>query len=169
MMKFPRNPALVLASAALVFSAQAIADHNSKWGEGWANMPNDIHNTRIDTRESGDNEAFKEFVKQGNGADSVNRFDDGDEGATPRKMQQKGPPEEAPGNGTGQKKQVRQTTETQQASRVQQSTGPANQAGEAKQERKAIETRQSSRVRQSVGGGGGRSQSGTRQGGGRGH
>jgi hypothetical protein len=169
MMKFPRNPALVLASAALVFSAQAIADHNSKWGEGWANMPNDIHNTRIDTRESGDNDAFKDFVKQGNGADSVNRFDDGDEGATPRKMQQKGPPEEVPGDGTGQKQQVRQTTETQQASRVQQSTGPANEAGEAKQERKTIETRQSSRVRQSVGAGGmSRSQSGARQGGGRG-
>jgi hypothetical protein len=166
-MRIPRNPALVLASAALVFSAQAIADHPSKWGEGWANMPNDIHNTRIDTR--GDNEAFRDFVKQGNGADSVNRFDDGDEGATPRKMQQKGPPDEVPGDGTGQKKQVRQTTETQQASRVQQSTGPASEAGEARQERQTVETRQSSRVRQSVGGGGSRSQSGTRKGGGRGH
>jgi hypothetical protein len=167
-MRIPRNPALVLASAALVFSAQAIADHNSKWGEGWANMPNDIHNTRIDTRESGDNEAFRDFVKQGNGADSVNRFDDGDEGATPRKMQQKAPPDETPGGGTRQQKQVRQTTETQQASRVQQSTGPANEAGEAKQQRQTLETRQSSRLRQSVGGGGS-SQSGTRKGGGRGH
>lgn len=167
-MKFPRNPALVLASAALVFSAQAIADHNSKWGEGWANMPNDIHNTRIDTRESGDNEAFKDFVKYGEGADSVNRFDDGDEAATPREMQQKGPPEEKPADGMGQKNEVQQTTETQQASRVQQSTGPANEAGEAKQQRQTVETRQSSRVRQSVGGGG-RSQSGTRKGGGRGH
>ena len=53
-MKFPRNPALVLASAALLFSAQSVADHNSKNGEGWANMPNDIHNTRIDTRAADD-------------------------------------------------------------------------------------------------------------------
>jgi len=168
-MTFPCNPALVLASAALLFSAQSVADHNSKNGEGWANMPNDIHNTRIDTRESGDNEAFRDFVKQGNGADSVNRFDDGEEGAMPRKLQQKGPPEEKPGDGMGQKNQVLQTTETQQASRVQQSTGPANEAGEAKQQRRTVGTWQSSRVRQSVGGGRGRSQSGTRKGGGRGH
>jgi len=53
-----------------------LADHNSKWGEGWANMPNDIHNTRIDTR--GDNDAFRDFVRYGNGADSVNRFEPGD-------------------------------------------------------------------------------------------
>lgn len=61
----------ILASAALLPLA-ASADHNSKWGEGWANMPNDIHNTRIDTR--GDNTAFRDFVRNGNGADSVNRY-----------------------------------------------------------------------------------------------
>ena len=85
-MKFPRNPALVLASAALVFSAQAIADHNSKWGEGWANMPNDIHNTRIDTL--GDSESFRDFVKFGNGADSVNRFKTDDSLNASRKSKQ---------------------------------------------------------------------------------
>ncbi|MGB5663649.1 hypothetical protein [Eudoraea sp.] len=53
-------------------SMAAFGDHNSKWGEGWANMPNDIHNTRVETR--GDNTAFRDFVRQGNGADSVNRF-----------------------------------------------------------------------------------------------
>jgi hypothetical protein len=67
------------AAAALITAAgSALADHNSKWGEGWANMPNDVHNTRIDTR--GDNEAFRDFVRHGNGADSVNRFDTGDRG-----------------------------------------------------------------------------------------
>jgi hypothetical protein len=35
-------------------------------------MPNDIHNTRIDTR--GDNTAFRDFVRYGNGASSPNRF-----------------------------------------------------------------------------------------------
>ena len=57
---------------ALGLSAGAAADHNSRWGEGWANMPNDIHNTRVDTR--GDSDAFRNFVRYGNGADSVNRY-----------------------------------------------------------------------------------------------
>ena len=55
-----------------LISGAAFADHNSKWGEGWANMPNDIHNTRIDTR--GDNTAFRDFVRQGEGATSDNRY-----------------------------------------------------------------------------------------------
>ena len=62
----------VLAGALIAVSGTAQADHNSKWGEGWANMPNDIHNTRVETR--GDDTSFRDFVKQGNGADSVNRF-----------------------------------------------------------------------------------------------
>jgi hypothetical protein len=66
--------ALVASLAAgLVAAAPALADHNSKNGAGWARMPNDIHNTRIDTR-GVDNEAFRDFVRYGNGADSVNRF-----------------------------------------------------------------------------------------------
>jgi len=64
---------LGLPLLAAAVSAPALADHNSKWGEGWANMPNDVHNTRIDTR--GDDEAFRDFVKYGNGAESENRFD----------------------------------------------------------------------------------------------
>ena len=164
-MKLLRIAPLALVSTALLCAPPALADHNSKNGEGWANMPNDIHNMRIDTRESGDNEAFKDFVRYGDGADSVNRFADEDEGGTPRQMQQKGPPEDVAGDGTGQKNRVQQTTETQQASRVQQSTGPANEAGQARQSRQTVETRQSSRVRQSVGAGGA-SQSGTRKGGG---
>lgn len=58
---------LGLASAPL-----ALADHNSPWGEGWANMPNDIHNTRIETLDSDDPSDFIDFVRGGNGAASVN-------------------------------------------------------------------------------------------------
>jgi len=65
-----RLPALTLA--AVLLGGTASADHNSRWGEGWANMPNDIHNTRIETR--GDSAAFRDLVRYGNGADSDNRF-----------------------------------------------------------------------------------------------
>ena len=65
---------LAVASGLLVVAAPVIADHNSKNGEGWANMPNDIHNMRIETREANDNEAFRDFVKHGEGSTSENRF-----------------------------------------------------------------------------------------------
>lgn len=55
-------------------AAPAFADHNSPMGAGWANMPNDIHNTRVDTRVEDDYQSFIDFVKYGMGADSVNRF-----------------------------------------------------------------------------------------------
>jgi hypothetical protein len=60
-------------TAAAAFLAVAHADHMSPWGEGWANMPNDIHNTRMDTRLLDDDDAFRDFVMYGEGADSVNR------------------------------------------------------------------------------------------------
>lgn len=63
-------------AAMSVLAGTAAADHNSKWGEGWAKMPNDIHNTRVETK--GDNEAFREFVQKGAGAESENRFDTDD-------------------------------------------------------------------------------------------
>ena len=66
--------AVGVASAIAFTATPALADHNSKNGEGWANMPNDIHNTRIETREADDNEAFRDFVKYGEGSESVNRF-----------------------------------------------------------------------------------------------
>jgi len=71
-----KGPFLVLgaATAIALCASPAFADHNSKQGEGWANMPNDIHNTRIETREADDNEAFRDFVKYGEGSTSVNRF-----------------------------------------------------------------------------------------------
>ncbi|MGB5690365.1 MAG: hypothetical protein WBM45_13930 [Woeseiaceae bacterium] len=65
----------VLAAAVLAVAAPSFADHNSKNGEGTANMPNDIHNTRVDTLETNDNEAFRDFVKYGEGSTTVNRFE----------------------------------------------------------------------------------------------
>ncbi|HDP89185.1 MAG TPA: hypothetical protein ENN42_04405 [Thioalkalivibrio sp.] len=63
--------------ASLFAGSAAMADHNSIWGEGTANMQNDIHNTRIDTMDD-DGDAFADFVRYGDGADSVNRFLDDD-------------------------------------------------------------------------------------------
>ena len=64
--------ALFLGSLAAFLSASALADHNSPHGAGWANMPNDIHNTRIEDGLSGT--AFRDFVRQGAGADTANRY-----------------------------------------------------------------------------------------------
>ncbi|MGD8484341.1 MAG: hypothetical protein PVJ63_05810 [Thioalkalispiraceae bacterium] len=64
----------MLISAGMFAASSAYADHNSVWGAGSANMPNDIHNTRIED----DNETFLELVQQGGGADSVNRYADSD-------------------------------------------------------------------------------------------
>ncbi len=58
--------------AAVACLSPAHADHMSPWGEGWANMPNDIHNTRFDYRD--DNDAFRDFVQYGEGADITNRW-----------------------------------------------------------------------------------------------
>jgi hypothetical protein len=69
---------IVTVAAATLAAGAALADHNSPMGEGWANMPNDIHNTRVETK--GDNETFRDFVKQGGGAESVNRYAEDDNG-----------------------------------------------------------------------------------------
>jgi hypothetical protein len=61
-----------LFTLAVLATPLAMADHNSIWGEGLANMPNDIHNTRIETMDSDDSSAFVDFVSQGAGAASVN-------------------------------------------------------------------------------------------------
>ncbi len=75
----------LVVTLSLAVAGTAQADHNSAWGEGWANMPNDIHNTRIDTGDD-DNDAFIDFVRMGSGADTVNRFltDDTDTGGAVR-------------------------------------------------------------------------------------
>ncbi len=66
---------IAVATGLLASAGSALADHNSKNGEGSANMPNDIHNTRVDTRDNDDNSAFRDFVKYGEGSTTVNRFD----------------------------------------------------------------------------------------------
>ena len=60
-----------LTSGALAMTS-AYADHASPMGEGWANMPNDIHNTRLEDTQ----EEFMDLVQGGGGADSINRYDD---------------------------------------------------------------------------------------------
>jgi hypothetical protein len=77
----------VVAVSLSGLSTTALGDHNSRWGEGWAKMPNDIHNTRIETR--GDDSTFRDFVRFGNGADSVNRFSTDDKAARRKAAEQK--------------------------------------------------------------------------------
>ncbi len=62
----------MLIAGGVFATSSAYADHPSVWGAGTANMPNDIHNTRIED----DNETFLNLVQGGGGADSVNRYDD---------------------------------------------------------------------------------------------
>lgn len=64
--------AMVFGSLAALLSVPALADHNSPSGAGSANMPNDIHNTQIEDDLSGTE--FSDFVSQGAGADTVNRY-----------------------------------------------------------------------------------------------
>ena len=64
--------ALVFGSIAALLSVSALADHNSPHGAGWANMPNDIHNIQIEDDLSGTE--FSDVVRQGAGADTVNRY-----------------------------------------------------------------------------------------------
>ena len=68
-----RSLSTIAVLATLASAPVAMADHNSPWGAGWANMPNDIHNTRIDTRVADDDDAFRDFVQYGDGADEENR------------------------------------------------------------------------------------------------
>ncbi|MFA5081304.1 MAG: hypothetical protein WC474_02010 [Hydrogenophilaceae bacterium] len=53
-------------------SLPALADHNSVWGPGFANMPNDVHNTRIE--DDLDQDAWTAFVQYGAGAATPNRY-----------------------------------------------------------------------------------------------
>lgn len=78
------------ATAMALCASSAIADHNSQNGPGWANMPNDIHNTRIETLEADDNEAFRDFVKYGEGSESVNSLNPPDENTAQRAREQAG-------------------------------------------------------------------------------
>jgi hypothetical protein len=66
---------ILSAAVVLAFAAApvALADHMSPHGMCWANMPNDIHNTRLATRDLEDgNTIFQDFVQHGEGADVPN-------------------------------------------------------------------------------------------------
>ena len=72
---------LLVAAVLLMFTSAPVvmADHNSQDGIGSANMPNDIHNVRLDVRLSdADNTYFTDFVQFGAGADTENRCLDED-------------------------------------------------------------------------------------------
>ena len=81
--------ALSATTALVMAAASAFADHNSKDGEGTANMPNDIHNTRVETLEANDNDAFRDFVKYGEGSQVPNRFES-DETTAAQAQEKKG-------------------------------------------------------------------------------
>jgi hypothetical protein len=127
--------AIGVASAIAFGASPAFADHNSPNEEGWANMPNDIHNTRVDTLESGDNEAFRDFVKYGEGADSVNRFAS-DETMPPGEQAQKG-------NADAAKAQAKQMsgTQTQEMSGTQAQTKQMGGTRTATQQMGGTETK----------------------------
>lgn len=73
-----KSLAILLVAGSLFAATSAQADHNSVWGAGHANMPNDIHNSAIED----DQDVFLDLVQQGGGADSVNRYDTEDTDVT---------------------------------------------------------------------------------------
>ena len=66
MMKNLMKQTLLTSAVCMAMSSVAFADHMSIWGEGWANMPNEIHNLRIEYKD--DNDAFLSEVQYGAGA-----------------------------------------------------------------------------------------------------
>ena len=62
----------ICISGGMLVTAIAFADHNSPMGAGFASMPNDIHNSRLEDSD----EEFMDLVRYGDGVDSVNRYDD---------------------------------------------------------------------------------------------
>lgn len=142
---------ITVLGALVSLSGPALADHNSKWGEGTANMPNDIHNTRIETM--GDNETFRDFVRKGNGADSVNRYaSEGDErqpGAAAREKAADRKAAEAGDGGDGGDR-VRENTRAQkqehQAAEAAQAGSEARNMERIRAERR-IETRSRDELR----------------------
>lgn len=64
----------VLALFSSLATMPAMADHKSVNGAGWANMPNDIHNTRLE--DNLDSTAWRDFVSKGAGSQTINRYTD---------------------------------------------------------------------------------------------
>jgi hypothetical protein len=146
---------LTSATAAVLVAAfgTATADHNSKNGEGWANMPNDIHNTRIETKEAKDNEAFREFVQYGEGSRTDNRFDtdssDPAQSGGKRDMARK---QEQQNAATGSANQNR--SEKQANSESQTRKRSENQTRQRRDARSMLRSERSSNTRGSRRGGG---------------
>ena len=71
---------LIVCAAVLSAGTAVMADHNSKNGDGWANMPNAVHDYRIDIRgdtaepmqAQGKSDEFTAWVQYGAGAASEN-------------------------------------------------------------------------------------------------
>lgn len=101
------------ATAMSLLASSAIADHNSQNGPGWANMPNDIHNTRVETLEADDNQAFRDFVKYGEGSESVNSLNPPDENSAGRAKEQAG-------KATTERAQAKQQAGTRENTQVQE-------------------------------------------------
>lgn len=132
---------LAVGSALLLVAAPGMADHPSKNGEGWANMPNDIHNTRVETRESGDNESFREFVQYGEGADSVNRFAS-DDTQPDQANQKKGEAKETSNQGESQaNNQTNNQTNNQANNQTRSQTRNQDKQEVSDQDRQRVETR----------------------------
>jgi len=94
-----KKSVLALVITGSMFAASsAWADHNSIWGEGWANMPNDIHNSAIED----DQDTFMDLVQYGGGADSVNRYADTTDTATMSGGSMSGSTTVSRGSGMGQ-------------------------------------------------------------------
>lgn len=85
-------------------------------------MPNDIHNTRVETLEADDNESFRELVKYGDGSTSVNRFDTEADSQGPRREQ------EGPVRATRNQSQSQTATEQGPATRSQEARCPRPEA-----------------------------------------
>ena len=150
-----RYLALGVTSALAFAAAPVFADHNSPNEEGWANMPNDIHNTRIDTNESGDNEAFRDFVQYGDGADSVNRFAD-DDTTSPGKQSQSGNSEAAQAqakqmSGTQTQKKSGAQTQSKQMGGTQTQTAQMGGTKTKTQQGDTVQTRTRTQLKDGTG------------------
>jgi hypothetical protein len=75
-----RHALTFVALCGSLAATSAMADHNSVWGAGTANMPNDIHNAQIEGTTSDGTiiEDWSAFVSKGAGAATVNRYLDSD-------------------------------------------------------------------------------------------
>jgi hypothetical protein len=67
-----RHSVSLVALMSGLIAMPALADHNSVWGPGFASMPNDVHNTRIE--EDPDQEDWTSLVQFGALASTPNRY-----------------------------------------------------------------------------------------------